>query len=92
MAPSKRVSKNIARTHDVPKSFMPQILVTEDEVRKCVNDSNIYKASSVPNISSRNLNDSIMWIIWIRSNKCDVNNLGPVRFSPASPPDGAVDF
>ena len=47
----------------MPKSFMPEIVVTEEEVRKCVDDINIYKASSVPNISSRILKDAFVVII-----------------------------
>ena len=39
---------------------MPEIVVTEVHVRKCVNNINTYKASSVPNynISSRILKDA----------------------------------
>ena len=38
----------INKLYDVPKSFMPEIVVTEEEVRKCVDHINIYKPSSVP--------------------------------------------
>ena len=54
---------DINKLYDVPKSYMPEIVVTEEEVKKCIDDINIYKASSVPNISSRILKDAFAVII-----------------------------
>ena len=42
---------------------MPEITVSKQEVRKCVSEIDIYKSSSIDNISSRILKDAFFAII-----------------------------